>query len=540
MMADSELSRTHPLTVAVRTISQVGQAFAAFLFLGFIGITRDGGLAFVGLAGLLILSSLVVAGFTWLNWAFFRYGIVGDDLLITEGWLVQKQRSIPIARVQGVDVRANLVSRIFGLADVMIQTAGGGTGKAEARIGSVPLSEAESLRSTLIAGRHQTPAPAGAVATAAEAHATVPIVGADPIGRLSDFRGALGGAQPPEAIPLAEYHASLPQLVVAALTSNAPLIAVAATVGLGSQLFEIAGSRGTDTAGAWFAAASIPLLVLSAVAAFLVVGAVAIAVTVTRDFGFTVSRTSDRLETEAGLLERRMTSVPVRRIQAVLVEATWPRRLFGLRSVRVNTAGFGRSENQQSTTSSALVPIARIAEARDLLARLLPEAAVFPRTAPLPRRALRFYILLPTLGTAVIALVLTAGPLTAFAALETSAAWAAVTPLIVALTVTILSAVVAGARALAWHSSAYGVSGDALAIDYGVVGSYQVRLGRSRIQSLTISQSPFQRRAGLATLHVLSVSGSSAARFQVRHMPADDAARIERWYSPDAPRQDSS
>lgn len=532
-MADSELRRTHPLTVAVRTVGTLGQAIVGFIWLAAIAVIGKGGLAFLGAAVLVVVAAMVIAGVSWLNWAFFRYGIVGDDLLIHEGWLYKKQRSIPLARIQGVDVRAKLMSRLFGLADVMIQTAGGGTGEAEARIGAIPLHEAEALRADLIVGRRSSAAEATRPADADT------IFGADPIGRLSDFRGALGGTERPEVALLAEYKASLWQLVIAALTSNGPLIAVAAVVGFASQIFEFAGSGGTDTAGQLARSASIPLLIVFGLLALLMIGGIAVAVTVSRDFGFAVRRTQDRLETEAGLLERRMTSVPVRRIQAVIIEATWPRRILGLQSARVNTAGFGKSEDQQSTTSSALVPIARTAEMHDVLARLLPEAVPFPFTVPVPHRALRFYLLLPTLGVALLTLVLTAVPLAIFTMTGISDGLAIIGPLIVTLAVVIASAAVAGARTLAWRASGFGVSGDALAIEYGALGRYAVRVGRSRIQSLAISQSFFQRRAGLATLHVVSVSGSAAARFHVRHMPAEDAARIGSWYSPDAARNET-
>jgi len=60
-----------------------------------------------------------------------------------------------------------------------------------------------------------------------------------------------------------------------------------------------------------------------------------------------------------------------------------------------------------------------------------------------------------------------------------------------------------------------------------------VRLPHSRIQSLAIRQTPFQKRAGLATIVVSSVSGSSATHYRVRNIEVSDAARIERWYSPD-------
>jgi putative membrane protein len=228
-----------------------------------------------------------------------------------------------------------------------------------------------------------------------------------------------------------------------------------------------------------------------------------------------------------------MTSVPIRRIQAVLFEATPVRRVFRLAALRVNTAGFGTKENDKAT-ASALVPIARSAELRMLLHNLLPEADVIPLTRPAPRRALRFYIVWPTSLAIGITLIVVGGPLAANAAYGFSEPLLLTTPLILAVAVLVVGGAVASLRALTWHSTGYGVSGNALAIDYGTLGSYKVRITRSRIQSLSVRQSLFQRRARLATLVVASVSGSSRALFKVQHLDHADALKIERWYSPDA------
>jgi putative membrane protein len=488
------------------------------------------------------VGTAVAAGGSWLNWAYFYYGVVGDHLIITEGWLVKKRRSIPLARVQGVDIRADLISRILGLANVVVQTAGGGGGEAEATIGSIPLSAAETLRAQLISGRAREAATAAAVDGAAggvagkqvasDAGSTAAAASNDPVGRLSDFRGVLGGAQPPETETVFEHSISLSWLFVAALTSNGPVIAFFAAIGFAAQAFEMFGADPFDAATSAARSLAFPVLLITGLGAFIVVVGAAVATSVARDFGFRVRRAGRRLETESGLLERRMTSVPVRRIQAVIVESTPLRRLFMLSSVRVNTAGFGRSEEQQSTTAASLIPILRSKELRPLLHRLLPEAEQFPQARSLPARALRFYVLLPSVTAVFAALVLVGGPLAANLLLQFSEALVLATPLIMALSVTLAAGFVATSRFLAWRVAGFGVDTHSIAVNYGMLGRYRARIARSRIQSLSVRQSPFQRRAGLATLHLATVSGSSQTVFRVRHMTVGDAAAIERWYSP--------
>ncbi len=428
---------------------------------------------------------------------------------------------------------------------MLVQTAGGGDGGAEARIGSIPLGDAEGLRARLI-GRSasasaqaldvpgDTSASAGGVP---HERADEPsFVGPDPAGRMSDLRGAFGGAAPAEPMPVHELKVPLTRLVIAGLTSNGPLIAVAATLGLAGQFFEIVDTSRIDETASMLATLAIPALIALTLLVFLLVGAVAVAITIARDFGFTIRRTGDRLETEAGLLERRMTSVPVRRIQSVVIESNPLRRLFRLASVTVNTAGFGASEDEQSKgTSSALVPLAKSSEIRMLLHSLLWEAESFATVQPLPRRALRFYVLVPTVTAVAITLAVIAVPLMLLRDAAGFDALAATAPLIGAGTMLVVAGAVAGARALSWRAAGWGVDDDALVIRWGALGIRRARVSRSRIQSLSIRQNPFQHHAALATLHVASVSGSSRKLFSVHNIDVSDASRIEAWYSPDLP-----
>lgn len=522
-VTDSSLARTHPLGVAVGTVrialQLVWVLFALVVF-------SAGGDLFAGLAisGVILLGLTGAAGLSWVNWYHFRFGVTGSDLVIVSGVLVKKRRVIPVSRVQGVDIRADLVSRILGLADVVVQTAGGG--EAEARIPSIPLARAEQLRAELL---HRDRAAEAAMRD--EAPGTD---GLDPTMRMSDMRGLVGGESQGVVVPTFEYVMPLPMLVLAGVTSNALVAAGVAIVAFGFEALELMGRSVTDVPVDGLDVA--PLTAVAGGALALAVLAIATIVVVSRDYGFTARRAGSRLETEAGLLERRMTGLPVARIQAVRVEQSALRRVLGLASVHVDTAGFGGETDEQGVPiAPALLPLVRASEVRPLLHRLLPEAAEFATERPAPRRALRYYVLLPTLTAAAV--VGTAGALAASAALELiPESWVTIAiPGLLAALLLVVCGATAASRVLRWRHAGFGADDRALVITSGALGLRRVRLPRSRIQAVSVRQSFFQRRAGLATLTATTVLGSAASDHRVEHIDASDAARIAEWYSPSSP-----
>ncbi len=512
--AAPDLQRTHPLTVAVKTGRAVLSALGFFLAFVVFGSMGGRGWESFGIAGLIVLAALAFAALTWLSWSRFMYGIVGNDLLINEGILVRKRKTIPLARVQGVDVRADLFNRALGLVELRVQTAGGGD-EPEAVIGSVRLAEAEVLRAALLRG-HVT------AAEAAGTDAANPILGQHPVGRMSDFRGALGGAEIAREEPACEYTLPPKMLVISAITSKQITIILLIVLGAGTQIFEwVGGGELIDEIGQTVGRLTLPALI--ALIAFLaIVGfALALVVAVAKTWGFSARRVADRIETEAGLLERRMTSVPTRRIQSVSVQETWLRRLLGYQAVYVETAGFGRGEEDKGGISTqALIPLAKRDEIRPLMHGLLPEAEEFPPAQGLPSRARRFYLFAPTLLALLIAVPIVASLAVYF---WPGAIAAGGTALVVA-------AIVAATRYLNWRSAGIGADEEALTVRTGLIGQNHVRLGRNRIQSLHVRQNPFQRRAGLATLNAWSVAGSSKSVHGVAHLPLTDAEAIVEWF----------
>lgn len=519
-MADSELSRTHPLTVAARSgpiVVQLVWGFVAVVVLATTGDPIVGALVF----GAVLLSIAFAVGAVYLSWWNFRFGVLGDDLLIVSGVVVKRRRTIPLARIQGVDIKAGLLSRVLGLAELSVQTAGGAEGEAEALIGAIPLEQAKALRAQLLSSR------------ASRVDTTAPGLAASSDPAVADSSAV--PLQTPPARPVFEYRLPLVRLFIAGATSNAILIAVAAIAGLlleATQFFSVeALSRGSIT----LAAAS-PLFLIAVIVGTLATLAAAVFAVAARDYGFVARRSGPRVETEAGLFERRMTSIPVARIQTVRIEQTPLRRLLGFASVHADTAGSGPVTSEQgSTPAPSLLPLVRTSEIRPLLHGLLPESAEFPRTRPMHRHALRFYVLLPTVLTVLVVSAFGAVGLTTVLTAAPDSRAALVGPLVFA--VALIGSVVATVvhRSLMWRAAGYGVGSRALTVQSGALGMRRVRLPRTRIQSMSVRQSPFQRRAGLATLTVTSVSGSSASVHRVLHMPLSDASQLAEWYSPSMP-----
>jgi len=507
---EAGLQRTPTIAIAIRLVrfgwQFIGAGIAFIFFSGF--DQKLVSFAIVGFAFFTVIGGAL----SWLSWTRFRYGVVDSHLIIREGLLVRRRRAIPVARVQGIDIKADLLMRMLGLVEVTVQTAGGGASEPEASIVGIPLGEAERLRSALLHDRAVAHPASDAASAQGAVSGGAPVVGDDPVNRMSDVRGVLAGAEVDFERPSFEYQLSISRLFLAGATSSQVFISFFVVLGVAAQLFSMAGNRAWALTDNFFALA-LPIVVLLGIAIVGIVLAGSVTAIVIADFGFTSRRVGDRIETERGLVERRMVGLPVRRVQSVRIQATPLRRLMGFSAIHVDTAGFGRAEENGRATA-ALVPLARGSELRPLLHGLLPELEHAPSVSALPARSLRRYLFVP----ALIALVIGGIPAIVLQGLFLAL------PLIT-LPLAIIPAY------LSWKSAGMGVDDAMLVIRSGILGRTDTRIPRSRLQSLSVSQNPFQKRARLATLTATIVSGSSGTRHQLRHMEFDDAMKLVEWLS---------
>ena len=89
-----------------------------------------------------------------LQYFTYRYRIGRDGLSIREGWLHRSLREIPYSRIHNVVLHQTVLHRLFGVAEVRLESAGGQKPEAQMRV--LRLDEALALES-LIKHRGQAP-----------------------------------------------------------------------------------------------------------------------------------------------------------------------------------------------------------------------------------------------------------------------------------------------------------------------------------------------------------------------------------------------
>jgi putative membrane protein len=215
--------------------------------------------------------------------------------------------------------------------------------------------------------------------------------------------------------------------------------------------------------------------------------------------GFTVSRDGDRLRIKRGFIVHRETTIPIGRVRAVEIVEGVLRRPFGFVTVRIEVIGHAK----EHATARIFFPLLRRADVKPFFGALLPELADDPNgLEPPPGRALRRYVLPPALAG------LLAGVL--FWQFADIGAWVVLVDIPAAL----------------YGAARHRVAGWRLADGRLVVRS--LRRARTTVlapvrnhEGYGLAQTPFQRRADLASLEVRFGKKTTA---RISHLDAGAAA----------------
>jgi len=484
--------RLHPWSWLFVLLQQLKQFIFPLVALLVFGARKgDDGEFWVALAPVIGIAVLVVLAI--LQYFTYRYVIGRDGLTVREGLLHRSRREIPFSRIHNVVVHQSLLHRMFGVAEVRLESAGGQKPEAQMRV--LGLRDALTLEDLV---RHQARGPAAGHAASPEA-----------------------GVREPDATLLSLSTADVIRL---GLISNRGMIVVAAGFGaawqiLPERMIEQFFRQGAKQAFGyaeqlhlgWMAgAASVAALVLLALA---MVRALSVVLALLQFHGFRLTEDARRLMVERGLLARLRTSVARRRIQAWTLHEGVLHRWFGRRSLRIDTAVAEKTGQQDQRALKDLAPIATPDACDALVSHLLPLAA-WPRADWQPIAAsARWRLLLPTLAWLL--------PVTALAAWHVNPwAWCALAWLPFA------------AYAAHRQSARMGWSLDErlVAVRSGWWSRYWRFAEIDKLQALRLSHSPLDHACGTASLW-LDTAGANgiAAPLAIRFMPEAEArATFER------------
>ncbi len=475
-IAPSRLSgRLHPWTLAFGLVAVARQILIPLIYWVFSGFGAFGALLMIVFGAPSLL--LVIARY----WSF-RYRVEADELVIEQGILRRQERHIPLTNIQEIRLEQNLVQRWLGVARADIETSTGG-----------------------------------------EVEASLAVLAVDDIARLRQgvFGARTDGAASAEKLASEEtliIALSPRELLIAGLTSNGIFtlfIALGALLRFAEEWLPERGreaiwralsdsTRALGGQSALMAAATLALwggllLALSV--------ALSALLSLARFYDFRLTQQGAALRRVYGLFTRRASNLSPARIQLVAIEQTPLRRLLGWAALRVDVAGVAYERDEERQGRGLLAPLLRRKAAERLLSRLLDGCALDPR------------------------------------------AWQPVSPLAFRRGVIRRSVwlMLATAAALWWWSGAYGwlplafFPWVALAswLDYrgrGYIVTPDYWLARQgwanrviyavparNVQAVVVSQTPFDRRLGLATL-TLDTAGPTPVI--IRDLPVAEAQAL--------------
>lgn len=442
--------RLHPLSPLLQGAKSLVVIVAA---LSWSTLSRVGLGWFTVLVTVLVLGAVVLSA---VSWYYTGYHVVGRELRIHEGLLWRRTRAIPLERLQAVEVVRPLLAQLTGLAELRLEVVGGG--KTEAPLAYVTVADAVALRERLLtlAGRAPRPpaeAQPGARPEAGpgDAPAPAPLAGAaEPARPLAP---AWPGRVLPVESPTGRHLHTVPNrdlLISQLLTPQAFLLPFGVAFVLAQFLTE----------GSWS---------FIAIASTLTAMAGVLLQPIRRvldDWGFRLDRDETALRVRHGLLETRSQTVPLDRLQAVVV--TWPLlwRVRGWLRLRLSVAGYAVGDLDERQHPDRLLPVGDLATAQMIMTEVLPGVSLHGTLTPPPARARWVHPLArPVLGA--------------------------------------------------------GLSARVFAVRSGLLTRELVMVPYARIQSVRVVQGPIQRLLRLATVHADAAGGQGAS--------AEDRDVYEAW-----------
>ena len=421
----------------------------------------------------------------------FTYRYETDDIVVREGLLFRNERHVPYARIQNLDSVQTVLHRLGGVVEVRLQTGGGQEPEATLRV--IALDDFEEMRRRVARGKEATTGnavPAAGPADTAPRHVLVRVSAGD--------------------------------LVRFGLIENQGMVIVAAVLGLvwEAGLFEryvdprIDADQGTELVrqvegwvAAWTLLRGLALAAAVAMAFIVFVRVLSIAWALVRLHGFTLARAGADLRTDYGLLTRVSASIPPGRVQTLTMREGPLHRLFGRASMSAETAG-GQGGRSGSAQREWLAPIVGRERLRDLVCEVLPDVDLAAVEWRPPHPGAMRRVLSKSLLAAATASVLVL-------AIGGWSTWPIVPVLLASATVRARLYV----RHLGWATT------DAAVLFRSGALTQQVSIARfAKMQALAVRESPFDRRAGMARVHVDTAgTGERSHRMWIPYLGASTA-----------------
>jgi putative membrane protein len=435
-----------------------------------------------------------------LQYLRFSYRITPKQIVIQKGVIRRQNRSIPIERIQNIQIQENLVARLVGLAKVTIETAG--SSATEGSLEYVSLSDAHEIRQMVRSFQHRT------------AGTEQPDPDADPESdtaeQTDDQSETLFAMDLPRVLLSGAFRFSL--LYIALVFSAVQLVDPEVIVQ------RVLRSQGRIDQVTETMAMHPGLTILGTVVVAGILGWISgIAIHLTRYYRFQLWLDDDKLRKRHGLFTVTEGTIPLGKVQALILRTNPLMRFFGWYELEVQTIGMNVDEQGHRV----IAPFAQYDDILALAQRVrsfdLPNSFGSVSRLTIRRRFFRYTLAL----SALLVPGVYAWPADWWHLGGAALPWwgFGLVPLIL------------GWALLQYRNHGYAVRDDGLYIRRGVVSHYLWILPTEKFHVFHATATIFQRRLGLKTMFVDTAGAATFAYPEVIDLPAAEAdAQMDRLY----------
>ncbi len=405
-----------------------------------------------------------------LNYYFFKFQITNNELVIYSGIIAKKQKNIPVRRIQNINMEQNFLQRMLGITKVQIETAGEAT--AEGVLEYVSKHDAAKIANTIrqFQDNYNVVTNNGSVAESLKNNIDVRknIIdnnenSAQELFSMSNFKVIQYGMLRfrPIALVFGAWIFSMLQQFFPMESISEKLI--------GSN-FEYVEKLNTAE-----------LLYYGVIAVMLIIFSswlLDIILTFNKYYGFKLTKDSNKFITNYGLFTKKQVTIPLKKLQSIVITTNPIKKLINYYSLGLQTAGMGASPSQNVVA----IPFASINEVKNLAQNirefLFPEAFIKVSKKTIQRALVKYFLyFIPIVAGLYF--------------VSNNALW-----LLVLIPVIIWSAI------LKWQYRGYSIEDELIFVKQGFWFQKVSIVPIEKIQTLIIKESFFQRRLGLATLHI--------------------------------------
>lgn len=486
--AVQDAKRLHPMTLLQRVLVSL----PALAFILYPALASPDAEAWISLL-MGLLYGLVALPAIVLQYLRFSYRITPNEISIQSGVLKRKHRSIPIERIQNIQIEQSLLPRLLGTAKVKIETAG--SSGTEGVLEYVSLDEAHTIRQAIRSFQRQQAGMEAAVEPKAdEAESRADQAETQMLFTMSLPRVLLSGA----------FRFSL--LYIALIFSILQFIPEEEIIlWLRLSRGELEGLINTAINSPWLTG-----LITIFVAGFFA-WLTGIAVNLNKYYNFKLWLDGDKLRLRRGLLTLAEGTIPLQKVQALILRTNPLMHQFGWYTLEVQTIGLDVEEQGHRV----VVPFAQKSEILDLAQRIRP-FELPEKFAPVSMLTIRRHVVRYAVG--LVALVVIA------AYFWPSSWWA---PGNVAFPWWMLSTLplLLGYAVLHYRHHGYRLRDDGFYVRRGVFKQYIWIIPTEKFHVFYTTASIFQRRLALKTLFIDTAGAATFAYPDVIDLPAREADR---------------